>query len=195
MIFTRTCSDVSYAAIDFESAGAAPGETDVPVQIGIAELSPGGEISVWDSYIATDKPVRWSAARVHGITDDMLKDAPAYVMLWSDIRERLEGRVIVGHNLGTEKRFLRSFPGHGFGPWVDTLTLSRDCYPGLPDYSLQALCDALALSDDVSAIVPGRKWHDALYDAVASAVLLRHVISALGLENEPLSALGKALGR
>lgn len=193
--FTQICREVEFAAVDFESAGAAPGETDVPVQIGITRFRLEGNPETWMSYISAHKPVRWSAAKVHGITDEMLKDAPEYATLWPDIRKRLQGAFIVGHNLGTEKRFLRTFPGHGFGPWVDTLVLARDCYPGLSDYSLEAVCDVLGVTDLVVDLVPGKKWHDALFDAAASALLLRHIIEALDIGNEPVCALGKALGR
>lgn len=82
-----------FAAIDFESAGAARGETDQPVQIGIAACpSLEGEPELWTSYISTDKPVLWSASQVHGITTEMLADAPSFPSLWPAIRSRLGGR-------------------------------------------------------------------------------------------------------
>ena len=109
-----------FAAIDFESAGAARGETDQPVQIGIAACpSLEGEPELWTSYISTDKPVLWSASQVHGITTEMLADAPSFPSLWPAIRSRLGDAVVVGHNPATERKFLRRFPGHGFGPWLE----------------------------------------------------------------------------
>ncbi|XBD76039.1 3'-5' exonuclease [Akkermansia massiliensis] len=124
-----------------------PGETDQPVQIGIAACpSLEGEPELWTSYIATDKPVLWSASQVHGITTEMLADAPSFPSLWPAIRSRLGDAVVVGHNPATERKFLRRFPGHGFGPWLDTLALGKMCVPGLPDYSLSTLCDSLGLT-------------------------------------------------
>ena len=43
-----------FAAIDFESAGSAPGETDQPVQIGIVRVENlfAEELCCFDSYIA-----------------------------------------------------------------------------------------------------------------------------------------------
>ena len=38
MIPQEPMGRLAYAAIDFESAGAAPGETDLPVQIGIVRV-------------------------------------------------------------------------------------------------------------------------------------------------------------
>ena len=71
-----TIGGLRFAAIDFESAGAARGETDQPVQIGIAACSRlEDEPELWTSYIAVEKPVLWSASQVHGITTEMLADA------------------------------------------------------------------------------------------------------------------------
>ncbi len=183
------------AAIDFESAGAAPGETDQPVQVGIvrAETLFDATPRCWVSYIACEHPVRWSASRVHGITTGMLANAPHFTALWPQLRELLRGCVVLGHNPATEMRFLRAFPGHGFAPWLDTLALARKAMPGLRDYSLRAVCAALGIEAEVQRLAPGRRWHDALYDAAGSLTLLRALVRGLGMENAPLGSLSFAL--
>ena len=90
---------------------------------------------------------------------------------------------------GTEKRFLRAFPGHGFGPWIDTLLLARAAWPELAGHSLGALCEAHGLTASIRALVALRSWHDALFDAVASLVLLDHLIQTHALLDEPLETL------
>ena len=166
-----------FTAIDFESAGAARGKTDVAVQIGLASWSQeSGHHDAFVSHLATDQPIQWSAQKVHGITKEDLANAPTLLSLWPECKKRLQGAVVVAHGRGTEKRFLRSFPGHGFGPWVDTLPLARALWPDLEDHSLGSLCDQLELSEAVAKIVPDKTWHDALFDAVASLVLLVHII-------------------
>ena len=97
------------------------------------------------------------------------------------MKRRLAGAVVVAHGKGTEKRFLRAFPGHGFGPWIDTLLLARAAWPDLPDHSLGALCESHGLKDRIRTLVPEKSWHDALFDAVGSLVLLEHLIEALSL--------------
>ena len=182
------------AAIDFESAGAAPGETDQPVQVGIVRVgSLFGEEEIFTSYIACNRPVRWSAAKVHGITTDMLHEAPAFSELWCDLRRLLSDCVVLGHNPATEKRFLGAFPGHGFGPWLDTLALARKALPTLPDHALGTVCDALGITTEVSVLVPGKSWHDALYDAAGSLALLRALIRGLGMEQATLRSIAFAL--
>lgn len=181
------------AAIDFESAGAAPGETDCPVQVGIVRVDRlTGELrreSCFCSYIAPTHPVHWSAAKVHGITTEKLAGAPSFVSLWPELKQRLSRCAVVGHNPATEQRFLRAFPGHGFGPWADTLQLARQALPQLPDHSLSTVCDALELTAELNALLPDRRWHDALYDAAASLLLLRFLVQALQMEEVPFSAV------
>lgn len=181
------------AAIDFESAGAAPGETDQPVQVGVLRAESLFEgPRLFDSYLACSRPVRWCASRVHGITSAMLRGAPRWVDLWPQMRDLLSGAVVLGHNPSTEMRFLRVFPGHGFGPWLDTLALARRALPGLGDYALASVCGALGVVGELDALVP-RRWHDALYDAAGSLLVLRALVRGLAMEEVPLGALGFAL--
>jgi DNA polymerase-3 subunit epsilon len=177
-----------FAAIDFESAGVIRGGTDTPIQLGIAVMS-GLELLPEESlvsYLHTDRPVTWQASQVHGITTSDLRGAPTFVSLWPEVRQRLGNRVVVAHGAGTEKRFLRAFPLHGFGPWLDTLTLARRFWPGVRDYSLETLIAAGGLQASLDAACPGRRFHDALYDAVASLLVLRHVVQEAGLSAVPM---------
>jgi DNA polymerase III subunit epsilon len=181
-----TVHQCRFTAIDFESAGAVRGKTDTPVQVGLASWSvESGHSDAFVSYLHTDQPIQWAAQKVHGITAENLKQAPSLLMLWPEFKKRLSGAVVVAHGKGTEKRFLRAFPGHGFGPWVDTLLLARAAWPDLADHSLGALCDTHGLTEKIQQLVPEKSWHDALFDSVASIVLLAHIIEkhALGQQS------------
>ncbi|MGJ8657865.1 MAG: 3'-5' exonuclease [Akkermansiaceae bacterium] len=199
-------NQVTFTAIDFESAGTSAGSTDTPVQIGTAtwslfnhdtavEAAPPSLSDTWMSYIHTNKKITWAAQQVHGITKEQLADAPKLMLLWPEIKNRLSGSIVVAHGHGTEKRFLRAFPAHGFGPWVDTLHLSRAAYPSLTDYSLGSICTTLQIVDEISNLSKTASpesritWHDALYDSIASIVLLKHIIHTFSLQDSPLSLL------
>ncbi len=185
---------LSFAAIDFESSGAAPGETDMPIQVGMLRAPSLFEpAELFCSYLACEHPVRWVASRKHGITTADLKGAPSMLSLWTTFRHFLGGAVVVGHNPSTERRFLRVFPAHGFGPWLDTLALARHCLPTLRDLTLASVCEALAVVPAVDKTVPGKTWHDALYDAAASLEVLRMVVQTLQLHDRPLRTLSFAL--
>lgn len=182
----------TFAAIDFESAGAAHGKTDVPVQIGMATWSAqNGHANPFVSYIGTDQTVTWSAQKVHGISLENLAESPPLISLWPQIKATLSGRPLVAHGHGTEKRYLSSFPGHGFGPWIDTLQLSRAAWPQLSSHALGDLCEQFHLTRKVTELVPKRTWHDALYDATASLILLEYLIDAFGLGSADLQVLLK----
>lgn len=182
---------VMFAALDFESSGASPGGTDEPVQVGMAVMHGTGldAGSLYRSLLRSTARVTRSARLVHGIADEHLEDAPEMRALWPEFQRRLAGAVVVAHGGGTERRFLRQFPFHGFGPWLDTLPLSRALLPGLADHALSSVVGALDLEGEVREACPDCSWHDALFDAVACLVFLRHVIVALKLEPEPLGRL------
>jgi len=185
--------EISFSALDFESAGERANEVGVPIQIGIAEmhrLVPTQE-SFFRSYLRTDRPVTWTAQQIHGISSDDLSDAPSLLSLWPEIKQRLGNRWIVAHGSGTEKRFLRAFPLHGFGPWVDTLTLSRKILPGRTSYALSDLGAEFSLVEEAQLLLPDFCWHEALSDALASLLLLRKLIEIAGIQNHPAEVLVK----
>ena len=177
--------DAVWAAIDFESSGARPGFADEPVQIGIA-VSTGNQTvpgRFMRSYLRASAGVTRAARAVHGIGEAEVNDAPALADLWPGIRERLTDAVIVAHGAGTEKRFLRAFPLHGFGPWLDTLALARAVFPNLPEHSLSDVVKAAGVEREVRALCPGLDWHDALFDAGACLVFLRAALDLAGLQD------------
>jgi len=183
--------EISFAAIDFESAGTGPGLTDEPVQIAIAHLY-GAEISPGlTSYLLPSRSVTWAARAVHGICDNQLVGAPRLIDLWPQVKTSMQGRWIVAHGAATEKRFLRVFPFHGFGPWADTLVLTRAVYPHLASHALGDAVNALGLQDAPELSTPSFRWHDAYCDAVASLVLLRHLIDVVGLAEAPAETLAQ----
>jgi DNA polymerase-3 subunit epsilon len=185
MISTQT-----FAAIDFESAGAERGKTDVPVQIGMAIWSfKNGHADHFTSFIRADRQITWAAHKVHGITVEDLKGAPQLMLLWPQIKAIMSNRIAVAHGHGTEKRYLRAFPAHGFGPWVDTLQLARAAWPELTSHALGDVCAHFRLTEKINNLVPNKTWHDALFDTAASLVLLEHLISEFNLANQPIDLL------
>lgn len=181
--------DAAWAAIDFESAGAAPGRSDEPVQVGMAVMRGGEMTGFFRSYIQSPVRVTRRARAVHGIADADIASAPTMSALWPEYKMRLAGAVVVAHGAGTEKRFLRAFPLHGFGPWLDTLAMARAFLPDLPDHSLGAVTRALGAEEEVLALCPEHGWHDALFDAVACLVILRRIVESCSLHDATVGEL------
>jgi len=183
--------EVSFAGIDFESAGARPGATDVPVQIGWAILREGQihPEQFFRRFLYTDRPITWSAAKVHGISPQDLEKAESMDRYWPTMKQYLSPCVLVAHGHATEKRFLRHFPTHGLGPWVDTLALSRKWCKGLSSHRLEEVHSRLGLETECRKLCPHYNWHDALFDAVACLIVLRHLIREGKLEDLPLGQI------
>lgn len=183
--------EAAWAALDFESAGASPGRSDEPVQVGMA-VCRGGEITgFFRSYVHSPLRITRSARAVHGIGDDDIRDAPSMNALWPEFKARLGGAVVVAHGAATEKRFLRAFPLHGFGPWLDTLVLARAVLPELPAHALGDVASALGVEGEIRGCCDGLDWHDALFDAVACLAILRRVVATCA---SPHLTVGQLLG-
>lgn len=183
--------EAAFAAIDFESTGEYAGETADPIQIGIAWMN-GLQIdtsSFYQSYLKTEKPISWIGKKQHLISKSDLKKAPSFLSLWPNLEQRLSHRYLVAHGRGTEKRFLRTFPLHGLGPWIDTLSLSRTLEPKLSSYQLSDLIFHFGLEKNLLSLLPNFRWHEALSDAVATLVLLICLIKKHQLTEQPITYL------
>lgn len=172
-------------AIDFETTGLVPGYRNEPWQIGLAPIC-NGEVGVGlsDSLLNVgDRPFNKFAPGRHAQLRGKIAVAPTLNELWPRLWPRLVGTFLVAHNVGTERTMLASSaPLHVFGPWIDTLSLARAAWPGLGSYALEDLCALFRLDAAVSSRCPGRAPHDALYDAVACALLLLHLLKQPGWE-------------
>ncbi|MFL2436843.1 MAG: PolC-type DNA polymerase III [Verrucomicrobiales bacterium] len=173
--------NLEFASIDFESTGHREGIGDEPIQIGIAVMKEFeiDKNSFFRSYIkpSNDLQITSRSQSVHRIKNEQLEKSPVLYELWPKINELLGKRVVVAHGAGTEKRFLRSFPMHGFDIWIDTLQLAKKVLPESTDYSLGALIEYINANEEIKAICPGLDWHDALFDAVASLFLLKKLLT------------------
>ena len=155
-----------YVALDFETTGGVAGFPNEPWQLGLVEIEAGHILPEWAELRAE------------------LAAAPAFMEIWPELSERLVGQPLVAHNAATERTILeRRAPLTRFGPWIDTLKLTRTYWPILKSYALGDLIRTFGLEGQMRALCPGRTWHDALFDACAGAVLFSHVQSRIGREN------------
>jgi DNA polymerase III subunit epsilon len=118
------------------------------------------------------------------VTNDLLAAAPALAEVEPQLAARLNGRVVVGHNVGVDWRLLhRRCPAITPTGLLDTLRLARAHAPKPPadgrrGNSLTVLLDRLGLTDRVQQLTgPGSQPHRALWDAIAVAVLLESLVA------------------
>jgi DNA polymerase III epsilon subunit-like protein len=154
--------------VDVEGNGANPPDlveiAALPIRDGRPDVGTAG---AW--LIRPARPVTPFAARVHGLTNEILASCPAWPDVAGQVRRLLGDAWICAHNAHTDYRALSAhLPGWAPAGVLDTLRLARTTWPGLPAYSLDALLETA--QPDLSA-VPDRR-HRARYDAYATARLL-----------------------
>ena len=184
-----------FSVIDFETTGAVAGYRIEPWQVGVVRVEQGivrGETQYESLFRVGDRPFNVRAPGRHARIRDQLALAPTPGEVLPELVVRLSHVPVVAHNIGTERNQLRAMaPLHTFGPWIDTLKVTRNAYPALESKSLEDVIDVLGLRLRVEALCPGRDAHDALYDAVACAVLLEHFLALPGWEQVTVEALAE----
>ena len=169
-----------YAVIDVEGNGQHPPDL---VELAAAPIVAGvvGEPVAW--LFKPDESITPMARRIHGITNEMVKDAPAFAERTAEVRAHLEGAVVVAHNAGIDLGVLkRKLPDFAPAEVLDTLKLSRRLLPSQASHRLGALVKALDLGHGLPAeLTP----HRATYDVLVTARLLVHL--ATRTRSTPLS--------
>ena len=85
------------AFFDIESTGVNPG-TDRIVELAIIKISQDGEKSRFRRLINPTIPIPKEASDIHGITDEMIKDAPVFKEIAPEVASFLENCDLGGYN-------------------------------------------------------------------------------------------------
>lgn len=85
------------AFIDLETTGINLG-TDRIVEIAIVKILPDGTKSMKRKIINPEMPIPAASSEVHGITDEMVKDAPTFKQAAHELKQMLDGCDIAGYN-------------------------------------------------------------------------------------------------
>jgi len=85
------------AFIDLETTGVNPG-TDRIVEIAIIKILPDGARSVKRKLINPEMPIPKNASDIHGISDEMVKDAPTFKQVAHELKQMLDGCDFAGYN-------------------------------------------------------------------------------------------------
>jgi DNA polymerase-3 subunit epsilon len=85
------------AFIDLETTGTSI-STDKIVEVAIVKILPDGSKQVKRKLINPQVPIPASASDVHGITDEMVKDAPTFKQVANELKQFMESCDIGGYN-------------------------------------------------------------------------------------------------
>lgn len=182
--------ETTLTVLDFETTGSVPGFDTEPWQVAAVRLVNGKVDSkhTFESLIRVDinRPFNAYAPGKHHKLREDIAAADQVSKVWKKLEGWVTGCPLAAHNVATEKKFLRQMaPMHRFGSWVDTLALARQAWPKAPSHKLEDLIAGLGLGLEkrIREICLTGEAHDALYDAVACAVLLEHLLTQPGWQN------------
>lgn len=153
--------------LDTETTGLSAENGDRIIEIGCVELL-ARKLTGNNKhfYLNPGRDSHPDALRIHGISNEFLKDKPVFSAVVDELLDYLQGAEIIIHNAAFDVGFLnKELELTGRPPLstfvdsvTDTLLMAKEMYPGKRN-SLDALCDRLGVDNS------GRTLHGALLDA------------------------------
>jgi DNA polymerase-3 subunit epsilon len=160
-----------YAIIDVETTGGSP-SVDRIIEIAVIVYDGEAILEQYSSLVNPRRNIDKYVTQLTGITDKMVKNAPAFEDIQDKILSLTDGNIFVAHNVKFDYGMIRSeYKRTGIDfirKHIDTVTLSQKVLPGFNSYSLGSLCDSLGI------IIENR--HRALGDAEATVKLLDMIL-------------------
>jgi DNA polymerase-3 subunit epsilon len=198
--------DIPVHVMDFEGSA----RTGV-VEYGVVTLHGGEIVRARTRLCAAGAPIPRLDTQCHGLRDGDLAGAPPLREDWDFFSGLRREGLFGAHHAPTEHNLLKAvwpYPGampdharpaaaavNDWGPWIDTCRLASVLCPRLADYKLASLIDWFRLGKKLeqaaSACCPVKRkhYHCALYDALAAALLLRHLCAQPGKTGVTLETL------
>ena len=171
------------AFLDVETTGLSSWFGDRICEIAILRCQGEEILETFDTLVNPERPLSPGAARVNGLTEADLADAPLFAEIAGQVKPLLEDAVIVCHNAPFDLGFVNSEfirLSQKFPPVevIDTLQLARQHFD-FASNSLQSIADVLMI--DRSAA------HRALADVLTTRDVLEHFL--VKLKRLPLDEL------
>jgi DNA polymerase III subunit epsilon len=153
--------------LDTETTGLSAANGDRVIEVGCVELV-NRKLTRNNKhfYLNPGRDSHEDALKVHGISNEFLRDKPKFAQVAEELLTYCMGAEIIIHNAPFDLSFLNKelelIGKPSFKDFVtsvtDTLVMAKEMYPGKRN-SLDALCDRLGVDNS------GRTLHGALLDA------------------------------
>ncbi len=181
----RKLEDAVFAVLDLETTGLNARKNGITEVTAILYKN-GEEIDKYSTLIKPTEPIPEEVEILTGITNDMVKQAPALVMVLSELSGFLgEAPLIVGHNVSFDMGFLREKVSQsGLDVFLErynlsqafcTKVLAQKALPTLPSYEGIVVATAIGYHNP--------NPHRAESDVRMSAAILFELIKKLQAEN------------
>ena len=155
-----------YIVLDTETTGLDPDNGHKIIEIGCIEiLNRNITNNTFHKYINPNREIDVEASKVHGLTNNILKDKPLFEEIYLEFREYISDSPIIIHNAPFDIGFLKkecstTSLSNEFlnNEIIDSLKLARKISPGKKN-TLDALCERYSVDNS------DRTLHGALLDA------------------------------
>lgn len=156
---TRRRMRDSFVAVDLETTGLSP-YRDRIVEIGAIKVIEGEIERSFASLVNPGVSIPSRVIKIHGITNEMVRDAPKIEEVLPSFLEFIYDYPLVAHNAGFDIGFLKrsalSIDRTIENEVVDTLQICRRLFPELGNHKLSTVAEYLS--------VEGEDMHRALND-------------------------------
>lgn len=140
-----------YVVFDLETTGLSP-KSDEIIELSAIKVRNHQAAEEFSTLVNPGRPIPFSASRINGITDDLVKDAPLLETALKSFMDFIAADTLVGHNIhafdmpflcsGSLRTLNRTVPND----YIDTLYLSRNCLPHLARHRLTDLAEHFRIS-------------------------------------------------
>jgi len=143
--------NTEFVILDVETTGLSPAGGDRVIEIAAVKVRELRIVDKFYSLVNPQRPVSYAAFQVNGISDAMLKDAPAAGEILPGFLDFVSGACLVGHNIRFDLGFLSSELERAGWCWrqrhtaVDTVRLSRWLLPELRRHRLEYVARSLEI--------------------------------------------------
>jgi DNA polymerase-3 subunit alpha (Gram-positive type) len=170
-------TNTTFVVFDVETTGLATKQARI-LEIGAIKFRNGEILARRNWLIKPDVPIPVAVQEVHGITPDLVSNAPPFSSVFTEFSDFSSNTILLAHSARFDHGFVASeisrhklpFPAT---PILDTIPLFKAWHPELKSYSLRNLTDSLSPAHESHMISDAglpegtlrtNRFHSALYD-------------------------------
>jgi len=176
--------------LDFETSGLSPDQGDRAIEIGAVRIENGRITARFQQLMNPGRRINSFIENYTGITNAMLRDAPACRGVMAEFSEFIGDFDLVAHNASFDRRFLEAelqqIQQDYKGEFACSMLASRRVYPNAPSHKLGTLVEYKRLPTSGT-------FHRALADAEMTTHLWLRMLDDITdrhcIENIPFSLM------
>jgi len=177
-LFNLDTLKYEYVVLDVETTSFSKNEFRI-IEIALIVINSTGErVSAWHTLVNPECKVTFT--KVHGLTDDDVKNAPKFSNIASYVAKELKNRILVGHNISYDYGVLKSeFARIGIKmpslPRICTLQMCYDLELPLENVTLTTVRNELKIPEGLA--------HSALHDTAATTAVFASLLKLYELRH------------